>query len=82
MFERWFLSHPRSVNESYLEHQAVALAFSGSLFKAAAMCFVHALVPGLFERSASHAVEQLHQRMVTQRQRHETTAPRDATPVR
>ena len=70
MFERWFLAHPRSVNESYLEHQATALSFSGALFRAAALCFVHAIIPGLFERSASRTVERLHERMVTQRQRH------------
>ena len=82
MFERWFLAHPRSVNETYLEHQATALAFSGALLKAAAVCFVHAIVPGLFERSASRMVERLHERMVMQRARQETTRPRIGTPVR
>lgn len=69
MLDRWFLAHPRSVNESYLEHQACALKFSGSLLKASAICFVHALVPALFERTGSTMVKQLHQEMVTHRMR-------------
>jgi Family of unknown function (DUF6356) len=81
MFERWFLAHPRSVNESYLEHQATALSFSGSLFKAAAVCFVHALIPGLFERTASKTVENLHQRMATHRQRQGGTSPHEPAPM-
>jgi hypothetical protein len=76
MMERWFLAHPRSVNESYLEHQAVALSFSMRLFAAAAVCFVHALVPSLFERTGSRMITELHEKMVTKRLRH---APDAAT---
>ena len=76
MLERFFLAHPRSLNESYLEHQAHALKFSFSLFGAAAACFIHALVPGLFERTGSRMVETLHRDMVTQRRRHPLADPR------
>ena len=69
MLDRWFLAHPRSVNEGYLEHQAHALKFSGSLLKASFVCFVHALVPALFERTGSTMVKRLHQEMVTNRVR-------------
>jgi hypothetical protein len=69
MLDRWFLDHPRSINESYLEHQAHALKFSGSLIMAGLVCFVHALVPGLFERTGSTMVKRLHQDMVTKRVR-------------
>ena len=71
MLQRWLLAHPRSMNESYLEHQQVALKFSLSLFAAAGACLVHALVPGLFERTGSRMIEQLHRDMVAQRNRHE-----------
>lgn len=67
MLDRWFLAHPRCVEESYLEHQRVALCFSASLLKAAAACFIHGLVPALFESAASRAVAELHERMVEQR---------------
>jgi hypothetical protein len=33
-------------------------------------CLVHALLPFLFERTGSRAITQLHDRMVTNRQRH------------
>jgi hypothetical protein len=76
MLDRWFLAHPRSVNESYLEHQACALRFSASLFAAAGACFIHALVPGLFERTGSRTIERLHGEMVVHRKRHESLPPR------
>ena len=75
MLERWFLAHPRSIYETYLEHQACALKFSFSLFRAAAACFIHALIPALFERTASRMVDDLHRQMVTQRNRREAAAP-------
>ncbi len=70
------MAHPRSVDESYLEHQAHALRFSGSLLLAAGACFIHALVPGLFERTGSRTIERLHDEMVVHRKRTETAAPR------
>jgi len=69
MLDRWFLAHPRTVNETYLEHQAVALSFSFELFLAACACFIHALVPALFQRTGSAMVMRLHEEMVTKRVR-------------
>ena len=80
MLDRWFLAHPRSINETYLEHQACALKFSGSLVRAGLACFVHALVPGLFERTASSAVAKLHDEMIAHRKRHESPTPHAAAP--
>jgi uncharacterized protein DUF6356 len=74
MFDRWFLAHPRAVNENYLEHQAVALSFSFVLFAAACACFIHALVPGLFQRTGSTMVARLYEAMVTKRVRQNDTA--------
>jgi hypothetical protein len=67
MLDRWFLAHPRSVDESYFEHQRAAWGFSASLLKAAAACFIHGLAPALFESAASRSVAELHERMVEQR---------------
>jgi hypothetical protein len=75
MLERWFFAHPRSVKESYLEHQGRALKFSLSLFAAAGACLVHALVPGLFERTGSRIIEQLHRDMVARRNSHDAASP-------
>ena len=81
MLSRWFLDHPHSVNESYLAHQGRALRFSGSLLAAAGACFIHALVPGLFERTGSRTIERLHDEMVVHRKRTETAAPRAVQPA-
>jgi hypothetical protein len=81
MLDRLFLDHPRSVNESYLEHQAHALKFSGSLFLAAGACFIHALVPGLFQRTGSRTIERLHDEMVVHRKRTETAVPHAVQPT-
>jgi hypothetical protein len=67
MIERLFLRHPRTVGESYFEHQAVALSFAGELLAASAACAIHAAVPALCTRTASRAVERLHRRLVLQR---------------
>ncbi len=81
MLDRWILDHPRSINESYLEHQAHALKFSGSLIMAGLACFAHALVPGLFERTASGIVAKLNDEMIAHRKRSEAPSPRAVTPL-
>lgn len=64
MFARLFLVHPQSVGETYLQHQRMAFSFAGVLFLAALACLLHALIPGLCERTASSRIEDLHQRML------------------
>lgn len=67
MFQRIFLAHPASVDETFLQHMAFALRFSGSLFLAAGAALVHAFVPSLCERTASRIVTDLHARMHNRR---------------
>lgn len=67
MIRRLFLDHPRSVNESYLEHMGMAGSFGWTLLRASGACFVHALVPAFCERTGSTLIRQLHARMVTNR---------------
>ena len=57
-----FLSHPRSVDESYVEHMAFAGRFSGKLLLAAGAALVHAVLPFLFERTASRLVAEMYAR--------------------
>ena len=64
MLQDWFLAHPQEVGESYFEHQRTALRFSLVLFQAALACLVHAIVPVLFQRTASRCVAGLHDRMM------------------
>ena len=51
-----FVTHPQSVDESYVEHMAFAGRFSGKLFLAAGAALVHAVLPFLFEKTASRMI--------------------------
>ena len=62
MIARLFLTHPASVDESYGEHARFAGAFSLKLFAAAGAALVHAVIPGLFEKTASRIVADLYLR--------------------
>ena len=65
MFKQLFIDHPKSVNETYIQHFFTAMSFSMKLFKAAIACFIHALVPGLCIKTGSKAITELHVKMVT-----------------
>ena len=67
MIDGLFLRHPRAVGESYREHRTVALGFAQELVVAGLACAVHAIVPALFTRTASRAIERLHARLVLHR---------------
>ncbi|EEB83528.1 DUF6356 family protein [Roseobacter sp. GAI101] len=60
MISRVFLDHPAQVNETFLEHMAFALKFSGLLFAAAGAALVHAVIPCLFEKTASGIIARLY----------------------
>ncbi len=57
-----FLTHPRSVDESYVEHMAFAGRFSATLFLAAGAALVHAFLPFLFEKTASRMIAEMYAR--------------------
>jgi hypothetical protein len=76
MLRAIFQDHPRSVGETYLEHQAVALSFSGALLWAGVACLIHAVIPSLCVTTASRVVARLHDRMVANRQRQAHPAAR------
>lgn len=60
MLRRTFLDHPASVDETYVEHLAFALHFAARLAAAAGAALVHALIPCLFEKTASRIVAELY----------------------
>ena len=62
MIARIFFDHPAKVDETFFEHMAFALKFSGLLFAAAGAALVHALVPCLFEKTASGIIAKLYAR--------------------
>ena len=60
---RLFTTHPQSVDETYFEHMRFAAWFAGNLAAAAGAAAVHAVLPFLFEKTASRIIERLHHRM-------------------
>ena len=66
---RAFTDHPASVGESYGEHMGQALYFGTRMVFAGIACLVHAALPFLFVRTASHAISELNERMILKRTR-------------
>ena len=66
-FWRSFVDHPASVNETYFQHMRFAGGFAMTLVGAGLAALIHALIPPLFESTASRMVHRLHDRLV---QRH------------
>ena len=62
MLNKIFLDHPRQVNETYFQHGQFAFGYAFKLLVASMAAIVHALVPSLFERTASTIVAELHQK--------------------
>ena len=62
-----FTAHPAKVGETYLGHMAVALSFALWLAAAAGAALIHALLPWMFERTASDIILRLHGKMIHRR---------------
>ena len=62
--DRLFIAHPRTVNEDYLSHAGVAMRFALLLLGAGLAAVVHAVIPALFETTASSMIKMLHAEMV------------------
>ena len=58
--------HPREIGETYGEHAGHALYIGMRMLGAGIACLVHAVLPGLCVRTASHAVEDI-QALMTKR---------------
>ncbi len=60
MINRLFFDHPASVDESYLQHLTFATGFAAMLLAAAIAAMAHALIPALFEKTASGIIARLY----------------------
>jgi hypothetical protein len=67
VLDRLFLAHPRTVNESYLEHCGFAFRIGSRLLLAGAAALVHAVVPCLCETTASRIILALNAGIVARR---------------
>ncbi|GGE02830.1 hypothetical protein GCM10011515_23040 [Tsuneonella deserti] len=67
MFNRLFVDHPRSVDENYVEHFAVASKFGLTMIRGGICALIHALVPGWCVTTGSDTIQRLNRIMVEQR---------------
>jgi hypothetical protein len=67
IFRSFFIEHPASVNETYLEHLLSALSFGTKMLVAGLACMLHGLLPALFVTRGSDTICALHERMMTKR---------------
>jgi hypothetical protein len=63
LFDRIFIAHPRSIDESYAEHARTAFGFGWRMTTGGLACMVHALIPALFTDTASRTVGGLERTM-------------------
>jgi hypothetical protein len=59
MIAKLFIDHPRAIGETYGQHARTALSFGWRMMTGGLACMVHAIVPGLFVKTASRTVVQL-----------------------
>lgn len=69
-----FNEHPASVGETYGQHFLAAMGFSLSMLWGSLCCALHAVFPFLCERTGSRCITELHERMVTHRDRRHASA--------
>ena len=67
LWDSLFVDHPRSLGESYREHQRHALEFGLAMIRGGLACVVHALLPALFVRTTSTTITRLHDRLIATR---------------
>ncbi len=58
-----FIGHPSSVEETYFEHLLFAGRFAFTLAAAASAALIHAIIPCLFEKTASNMIRKMHNRI-------------------
>jgi hypothetical protein len=69
LIDDFFLAHPRSMGESYLDHLLVATGFGVTMIVGGIACMVHGVFPTLFTTTGSQTVRALYNRMVSNRHR-------------
>jgi hypothetical protein len=73
--DRVFLAHPRTVDETYLEHCAFAFRIGARLLLAGSAALIHAAVPCLCETTASRIVLAMNADIVARRAKAKPSQP-------
>ena len=53
--------HPNSVNVNNFKHMLIAFKVSYNMFCGSLLALIHALIPGLFQNSASIKIKELYE---------------------
>ena len=69
-----FTEHPASVDETYFGHMAFAAWFASRLFMAGGAALIHAILPFMFETTASRIVRELYERTANRKTGHAVPA--------
>lgn len=54
-----FTDHPQQVGETYFSHAKEALRFSLTMFVGSVACFIHAIFPFLYQKTASNLLTKM-----------------------
>ena len=73
-----FTDHPASVHETYFGHMAFAAWFASRLFMAGGAALIHAVLPFMFETTASRIVRELYERTAKRKASHAVPAEKIA----
>ena len=57
------LAHPEALNETYFQHLRHAMGYARRLLAASFCAFIHALLPFLFEKTASNTIKTMYGEM-------------------
>ena len=57
--DKFFFKHPRKVNMTYTKHMLLSLNISHTFLKSSFKSFIHAIIPSLYETSASDCVKDI-----------------------
>jgi len=68
VFNRLFIDHPKTVDETYLEHLRFAANFGLRMIYGGCGAIVHALVPGLCKTTGSRTIGTLNDIVVEHRE--------------
>lgn len=65
IWQRIFVDHPKSVDQTYIQHMCVAGWIFSRLLAASCAALIHAIIPCLFEKTAGRMIEEMYARITT-----------------
>ncbi|MEL6417868.1 MAG: DUF6356 family protein [Pseudomonadota bacterium] len=63
IWQRIFVEHPQSVDQTYFQHMRFAAWFAARLLMASGAALIHAICPRLCEKTAGRMIGDMHTRL-------------------